>query len=208
MSAVSFRLSPESSIQDYLSANQEWATSASPAVLNSNSLGQQPHTLWIGCADSRCSEFALKNLQPGEIFTHRNIANIMNNPSDPSSKAILKFAVESLKVKKILVTGHTKCGGVDASLSIANSENYYDSQVPSELVDWLSPLISLKFKHQHELQQIEDPVLKNKKLGELNVKAQIESIKQNPVVNKAMEERGLEVYGLVYDVDTGLLKLA
>lgn len=205
-----FRLTANSPIEDYLQANKEWATSANNEVLKSNAVGQSPHTLWIGCSDSRCSEFALKNLQPGEVFTHRNIANILNNPADPSSRAIIKFAVNVLKVKKILITGHTKCGGASATLQVNNEENYYDTkEVPKELVDWLTPLIDLKFKHKHEFEKLADAdeVTKNRKLVELNIKHQVEYVESNQDVQNAIKEGRLEVHGLLYNVDNGLLEL-
>lgn len=204
-SSAQFKLLKSSPISEYLLANKEWASSTNPAVFKSNAAGQQPHTLWIGCADLRCLEHSISNLQPGEIFTHRNIANIVNNSKDPSAKAIISFAVNSLKVDKILVAGHTKCGGVDAALGAKSKE---ETGLPQALHDWLEPLVELRLAEKEKLDSIEDKVAKNVALLKLNVKNQVNYlVTQNQDVKKAIEERGLEVHGLIYNVDDGLLEL-
>lgn len=201
-----FKLNKSSSIHEYLQANEAWAKDVvSKDVLSSNALGQQPHTLWIGCADSRCSEFSISGLQPGEIFTHRNIANILDNKNDVSSKAIINFAVNSLKVNKILICGHTKCGGVAATLQVCK---HADAGISQQLLDWLDPLISLKFENEEEINSLASEDEKNRRLVELNVKKQVNYlISHDEDVKKAIAEKRLAVYGVIYNVDTGLLEL-
>lgn len=196
-----------SHIQEYLAANRQWAGSAKKETLEANAAGQAPHTLWIGCSDSRCSEFSLSNLQPGEIFTHRNIANIVSS-EDVSSKAVIKFAVDVLKVKKVLLVGHTECGGVAASLLIDNKDYYKSAEqkgLPAAMVDWLKPLIDLKFQHNDALADAHDS---NRALVKLNVKQQIKFLlEDNEVTKTAVKEKRIEVHGLIYDVATGLLEV-
>lgn len=157
--------------------------------------GQSPQILWIGCADSRCPETTILGLEPGEIFCHRNIANILV-PNDINSLSVIQYAVQFLKVKHIIICGHTSCGGIAAAL---NNKKL-------GLIDtWLMPLRALRRENLHLLESLEYPD-RSLKLVELNVRAGVEVLFENPVVIDAIAERGLEVHGLIYNVGTGELR--
>ncbi|EED24387.1 carbonic anhydrase Nce103, putative [Talaromyces stipitatus ATCC 10500] len=157
--------------------------------------GQQPQILWIGCSDSRCPETTILGLNPGDVFVHRNIANIIHE-GDLSSSCVIDFAVGALKVQQIVICGHTSCGGVNAALG--------DSKL-GVLDTWLLPLRKLRAQNLGTLEKL-DKKSAVSKLAELNVLDGMAKIKEKSVVLEAMEQRGLKVSGLVYDVATGLLR--
>jgi carbonic anhydrase len=166
-----------------------------PELFESMSKGQSPQILWIGCADSRCPETTILGLNPGEIFCHRNIANILVN-TDINSLSVIQFAVQYLKVKHIIVCGHTSCGGIAAALG----------NKKLGLIDtWLMPLRTLR-QENLELLNTLDEKEQGLKLVELNVRAGVKCLLANPVVIDAMDERGLDVHGLIYDVGTGEMR--
>lgn len=171
-----------------------WAPSYAEKFASLGS-GQQPQILWIGCSDSRCPETTILGLQPGDVFVHRNIANIIHE-GDLSSSCVIDFAVGVLKVSQIVICGHTSCGGVNAALG--------DSKL-GVLDTWLLPLRKLRAKNLSTIEKLDS---KNAivKLAELNVLDGIAKIKEKSVVLEAMEQRGLKVSGLIYDVATGLLR--
>jgi carbonic anhydrase len=177
-----------------LQKNKEWASNY-PAQFPSLATGQQPEILWIGCSDSRCPETTILGLNPGDVFVHRNIANIVHQ-ADLSSACVVEFAVSYLKVKHIVVSGHTACGGVNAALG--NSKL-------GILDTWLLPLRNLRQQNLELLQSLE-PKEAISKLAELNVIDGVQKLKQLGVVIDAIENRGLQVHGVVYDVATGLLR--
>jgi carbonic anhydrase len=166
-----------------------------PQLFESMSKGQSPQILWIGCADSRCPETTILGLNPGEIFCHRNIANILVN-TDINSLSVIQFAVQYLKVKHIIVCGHTSCGGIAAALG----------NKKLGLIDtWLMPLRTLR-QENLELLNTLDEKEQGLKLVELNVRSGVKCLLANPVVIDAMDERGLQVHGLIYNVGTGELR--
>ncbi|MCJ1454027.1 hypothetical protein MMC28_004377 [Mycoblastus sanguinarius] len=181
-----------------LRQNKQWAqktNSEHPNLFPTLAKGQSPQILWIGCADSRVPETTILGLQPGDVFVHRNIANVIPT-TDLNSQSVIAYAVAHLKVKHIVVCGHTSCGGVNAAL--ANEK--------LGLIDaWLTPLRKLraenaeKWKH---LEQAERAV----KLVEANVRAGVQSLKENAEVIEGIKERGLDVHGLIYDVASGELR--
>ncbi|EGV62381.1 carbonic anhydrase [Yamadazyma tenuis] len=195
-----FTLSKDSTIQDYLSNNKFFVDSInhnhSPEVFALNGKGQQPHTLWIGCADSRAGEGCLSVL-PGEIFTHRNIGNIVNS-SDISSQGVIQFAIEVLKVRKIIVCGHTDCGGVWASMS--------NKKIGGVLDLWLNPIRHIRAQNRTLLNSIEDPKEKATKLSELNVISSVLALKRHPSASMALKNGEIEVWGMLYNVSTGHLQ--
>ncbi|ODV76802.1 carbonic anhydrase [Suhomyces tanzawaensis NRRL Y-17324] len=195
-----FSLSKESTMADYLHNNQYYVDSIkhnhSNQIFDLNGKGQSPHTLWIGCSDSRAGEACLSTL-PGEIFVHRNIANVVN-ANDISSQGVIQFAVDVLKVKKIIVCGHTDCGGVWASLS--------SKRIGGVLDLWLNPVrhiraANLKLLNEYNL----NPKEKAKKLAELNVIASVTALKRHPSASMALKNGQIEVWGMMYDVATGYL---
>ncbi|ODQ68635.1 carbonic anhydrase [Nadsonia fulvescens var. elongata DSM 6958] len=198
MSKPLFRFGANDTLMNLLSRNQTWASRLSalrPSLFPTNAQGQSPQILWIGCSDSRAGEACL-DLLPGEVFVHRNIANIMPY-GDLSSLSVIQFAVDVLKVKHIIICGHYDCGGVWASLT---------SKKLGILDHWLKHIRDTKARHKCELDKLPDSRDKANRLVELNVCSQVHNLKRNDVVMDAMKSRGLEVHGLVYDVGSGLLK--
>lgn len=199
-STLPFSLLKESTLQDFLANNKYFVDSIhhnhSDLVFELNGQGQSPHTLWIGCSDSRAGESCLATL-PGEIFTHRNIANIIN-ANDISSQGVIQFAVDVLKVKKIIVCGHTDCGGVWASLS--------NKRIGGVLDLWLNPIRHIRAANLEALNQLKhDPKARAKKLAELNVVASVLALKRHPSALAALKRGDIEVWGLMYNVGTGYL---
>lgn len=185
--------------ESILAGNRDFAQRTQrrePELFERLGKGQSPEVLWVGCADSRIPETTVCDCKPGEIFVHRNIANIVTT-KDVSSNSVLDFSVGSVKVKKIVVCGHTKCGGANASLG--------DDDLGDSLNTWLAPMRELRRKHAAELDKLGSQDAKANRLAELNVLQSIEAIKHNPTVIKAMKERGLTVHGVIYDVPTGQL---
>jgi len=128
---------------------------------------------------------------------HRNIANIVS-PTDINSSAVIEYAVAHLKVKHIVLCGHTCCGGAGAALG--------DSKVGGVLDTWLTPLKQLRHQNSAELGEITDSGKKAVRLAELNVAAGVETLLNNYVVEEAVRERGLQVHGVIYDIASGRLK--
>jgi len=169
-----------------------------PELFERLSKGQSPEILWVGCADSRVPETTVCDCKPGEIFVHRNIANVVTT-KDTGANSVLDFSVGAIKVKKIVVCGHTACGGANAALS--------DDDLGDNLNTWLSPVRELRRKHAAELERFDNQDAKANRLAEINVLHSIDAIKHNPTVIKAMKERGLTVHGVIYDIRTGQLRL-
>ncbi|KAI5777489.1 carbonic anhydrase [Geopyxis carbonaria] len=184
--------------RELLPRNQAWASttaSTNPALFPALAAGQSPQILWLGCSDSRVPETTVLGLQPGDVFVHRNIANLLPS-SDLSSLAVLQFAVEVLCVKHIIVCGHYGCGGVNAAL--ANKK--------LGLIDnWLRGIREVRAANADELKAL-GPKEASNRLVELNVQEQVRSVLKNANVQEAIEERGLEVHGWVYDIANGCLK--
>ncbi|KAJ5707134.1 hypothetical protein N7488_006935 [Penicillium malachiteum] len=181
-----------------LRQNKEWAAQTArehPDLFPTLATGQQPQILWLGCSDSRCPETTLLGLQPGDVFVHRNIANILH-PGDLSSGAVIEYAVEHLRVKHIVVCGHTACGGVAAAMG---------NKQLGILDPWLLPLRLVRERNLTLLQSL-SPDEAALKLVELNVREGLDVVKQKGAVLSAIQERGLQVHGLIYDVGSGVLR--
>lgn len=181
-----------------LESNQRWAkstASADPAFFSNLAKGQAPEILWLGCSDSRKPETTILGLQPGDVFTHRNIANIVS-PTDLSLLSVVEFAVRHLKVKHVVLCGHTGCGGVAATL--ANGK--------LGILDvWLQPMRAIREQHAEELEKLEGAE-KSTYMAKLNVQGGVEVLRRMPAVLEAIKERGLEVHGLIFNLATGLLE--
>lgn len=204
-----FKLQPNATIETILSLNQNFQGTTKKEIFELNNKGQSPHALWIGCSDSRVSERAIDGIHPGEVFTMRNIANVVNNPDDLSSQTVIGYAVNNLKVKKILIVGHTDCGGVNGALSTEDPNDHSkNSKLSSGLIKWLAPIINLKFKYQSHLETLPSSKDKIAKLAEVNVQHQVmHLVYANNDVREAIYHKQLEVYGLLYNVTSGSLKL-
>ncbi|PYH77034.1 carbonic anhydrase [Aspergillus uvarum CBS 121591] len=190
--------SPSDRFMSALHQNKDWAAKIAkedPQLFPTLAVGQQPEILWIGCSDSRCPETTLLGLKPGDVFVHRNIANVLH-ASDLSSSAVIEYAVKHLRVKHVVVCGHTSCGGVAAALG---------NKQLGILDPWLMPLRQLREQHLSLLNSLPTDEA-NLKLVELNVQEGVKTLKQKSVVLDAIQERGLRVHGLIYDVGSGVLR--
>ncbi|MBV5281407.1 MAG: carbonic anhydrase [Paludibacter sp.] len=157
------------------------------------SLGQNPHILYIGCSDSRVSTEELMGAQPGEVFVHRNIANMVPN-TDMSAMSVINYAVTQLKVQHIVVCGHYYCTGVKAAMQSADL---------GILNPWLRNIRDVYRLHKAELDTVTDEEEKYKRLVELNVQEQCVNVIKTSDVQKAIKERQLTVHGWVFDVHSG-----
>ncbi|KAL2427977.1 Carbonic anhydrase [Exophiala dermatitidis] len=194
----SANLSPDDAYARAFNNNSEWRRSLAetePELFEQMSKGQSPQILWIGCADSRCPETTILGLKPGEIFCHRNIANILVN-TDINSLSVIQYAVQYLQVKHIIVCGHTQCGGIAAAL---------DNKKLGLIDTWLMPLRALRQDNLALLNSLNE-VERGLKMVELNVRNSVKQLLANPVVIDGMHERGLQVHGLIYDVGSGELR--
>ncbi|KAF9887980.1 hypothetical protein FE257_009369 [Aspergillus nanangensis] len=181
-----------------LERNKEWAAKVSkeqPELFPKLATGQQPEILWIGCSDSRCPETSLLGLNPGDVFVHRNIANVLH-AGDLSSGAVVEYAVRHLLVNHIVLCGHTSCGGVAAAMG---------NKQLGILDPWLMPLRQIREQNLALLQSL-SPEKAMLKLVELNVQEGVKMLKQKNVVLEAIHERGLQVHALIYDVGSGVLR--
>ncbi|MBF0196599.1 MAG: carbonic anhydrase [Planctomycetes bacterium] len=187
-------------INHLIENNQKWASSVkadNPDFFSELAKGQSPEYLWIGCADSRIPACKILGLEPGELFVHRNIANIVNT-NDLNALSVIQFAVKNLQVKNIILCGHYGCGGVQASMG---------PKCNGMIDDWLESVRDLYSSHSEELSEIKDPQEAANALSELNVKMQVENICKTEVVQEAWSTgQTLEVHGWVYDISTGTIK--
>jgi len=187
-----------SGIEDLFENNRKWANSvkaAEPEYFNELSGQQAPEYLWIGCSDSRIAANQIVGMEPGSIFVHRNIANVVVH-TDLNCLSVMQYAVEVLKVKHIMVVGHYGCGGVQASLGDADNG----------LIDnWLEHIRDVKRKYQVELAAAPDAE-RSDRLVEFNVVEQVEHVCQTTIVKNAWR-RGeeLSVHGWVYSLRDGIV---
>jgi len=165
------------------------------AYFSNLSKGQEPKILYIGCSDSRATAEELMGLGPGEVFVHRNIANMVPN-TDLSAMSVIEYAVKHLKVEHVVVCGHYFCGGVKAAMQ---------SQDLGLLNPWLRNIRDVYRIHSAELSAIEDEEERYKRLVELNVQEQCVNVLKTSVVQLAHIERGITVHGWVFDIHSGKL---
>tara|TARA_R110002049_G_scaffold155109_1_gene319936 strand:+ start:8663 stop:9289 length:627 start_codon:yes stop_codon:yes gene_type:complete len=157
--------------------------------------GQSPELLYIGCSDSRVTAEDLMGLGPGEVFIHRNIANMVIG-TDLNAMSVVNYAVQHLKVNHIVVCGHYSCGGVKAAMQSADL---------GILNPWLRNIRDVYRIHNEELNNIQDEDAKYDRLVELNVQEQCINLIKTADVQKAYRDRGLKVHGWVFDIHTGKL---
>lgn len=157
--------------------------------------GQSPELLYIGCSDSRVTAEDLMGLEPGEVFVHRNIANVVSN-IDLNSMSVIEYAVNHLKVNHVVICGHTSCGGVKAAMQAADL---------GLLNPWLRNIRDVYRLHKDELNAISDEGKRYDRLVELNVQEQCVNLIKTAAVQKAYKERGLKVHGWVFDIHSGKL---
>ncbi|MCB0531395.1 MAG: carbonic anhydrase [Lewinellaceae bacterium] len=157
--------------------------------------GQNPDILYIGCSDSRVTAEDLMGVQPGEVFVHRNIANMVPN-TDLNVMSVINYAVNSLMVDHVVVCGHYYCGGVKAAMQPADL---------GILNPWLRNIRDVYRIHHEELDRIENEEEKYKRLVELNVQEQCINVIKTADVQRAYRERNMTVHGWVFDIKTGKL---
>lgn len=157
--------------------------------------GQKPDYLWIGCSDSRVPANEITGTKSGEIFVHRNIANLVVH-TDTNLLSVLEYAVKYLLVKHIIVCGHYGCGGVLASMS-NNFHGFVDN--------WLRNIKDVYHKNSAELDAIQDEKARANRLTELNVIEQVRNLAKTTIVQQAWTERELHLHGWVYGLDNGLI---
>lgn len=188
------------SFKNLFAYNQQWAADRvgeDPDFFSNLCAIQAPEFLWIGCSDSRVPANQITGLQPGEVFVHRNVANVVP-PDDVNSSAVIQYAVSVLKVKHIIVCGHYGCGGVQAA---------FGEYLEPPLETWVAHLREVRDQHAAELALLPDDVARARRLCELNVKAQAKQVANLPVVKAAWKSgQVLAVHGWIYDLNDGLLK--
>jgi len=187
-------------IEQLLENNRLWAEQfeeQNPGIFEKLSQQQKPKYLWIGCSDSRVPANTIIGLQPGEVFVHRNVANIVQH-TDLSVLSVLEYSVNVLKVNNIIVCGHYGCGGVAASLE--NSEH--------GIVDnWLRSIKDIRRTHYKHFGEVHNDKEEVDLLCELNVVQQVRNVCHTPIVQNAWKNgRELAVHGVIYDIKDGILK--
>jgi carbonic anhydrase len=187
-------------VTELFERNRVWAEgmrAADPAFFTSLANQQSPEFLWIGCSDSRVPANQITGLAPGEVFVHRNVANLVVH-TDLNCLSVLQFAVDLLRVRHIIVCGHYGCSGVHAALhgrKVGLADN------------WLRHVQDVRESHAAELDAIGDAVARERRLCELNVMAQVRHVCEATVVQDAWAAgRPLAVHGWVYGLDDGLLR--
>ena len=193
-------LAQKHSYDALLSGNRTWVDKRlkeDPDFFTKLSKGQSPEVLWIGCSDSRVPANEVTGTKPGEVFVHRNIANVCSH-SDMNMLSVLDYAVNVLKVKHVIVAGHYGCGGVAAALG---------NKQFGIIDNWLRHIKDVYRLHSHELDRITDEKTKVNRLVELNVIEQSYNLCKTTIIQNAWRERDdLQVHGWVVDISTGLIK--
>jgi carbonic anhydrase len=181
-----------------LEENKTWIAEhlrLDPDYFKDLSKGQSPEILYIGCSDSRVTAEEMMGAKPGEVFIHRNIANLVVN-SDLNIMSVINYAVAYLQVKHIVVCGHYYCGGVKAAMESADM---------GIMNLWLRNIQDVYRLHKDELKAILDEEARYKRLVELNVQEQCVNLLKTIDVQQAYRERGIDIHGWVFDVHTGKL---
>lgn len=189
----------EQSYQKLIQGNKIFAETKlfqDPDYFKNLAKGQKPDYLWIGCSDSRVPANEITSTQSGEIFVHRNIANVVVH-TDTNLLSVLEYAVKYLGVKHIIVVGHYGCGGVQAAMS-STYHGYVDN--------WLLNIKDVYHKNSAELDAIKDDTARVNRLTELNVIEQVRNLAKTTIVQRAWAERELHLHGWVYGLDNGLIK--
>src|SRR5690606_6111060 len=196
---MSTPLPPIADAARLLLQNKAWAqlkNTQDPEFFKRLAQNQSPRFLWIGCSDSRVPADAITGTQPGEIFVHRNIANVVVH-TDLNLLSVLAYAVNVLKVQHVIVCGHHGCGGVRAAMS---------DQDFGLLNEWLRNIKDVCANHQDELNAIEDAVQREDRMVELNVISQVMNLAKTAIIQRAWEERNApHLHAWVYDLGDGIL---
>ena len=189
----------EKSYQRLIENNKTWVAEQlqlDPVFFENLSKGQAPEYLWIGCSDSRVPAESITGTEPGEMFVHRNIANMIVH-SDMNMLSVLSYAVEVLKVKHVIVCGHYGCGGVMAAMK---------NQQFGLIDNWLRHIKDVYRYHHKELDAIEDETLRARRFVEVNVQEQVHDLGKTSIVQNAWKRnQPLHLHGWVYDIHDGLI---
>jgi len=183
-----------------LARNIDWVarkTRDDPSYFQRMAGQQNPHYLWLGCSDSRVTANDVLNLDPGEVFVHRNIANVAHT-SDMNLLAVMEYAVNVLHVQHIIICGHYGCGGIERALG----------EERNALVDyWLQPIVMMYRKHRQAFANIRDHRARINRMCEINIEMQVRRVAATPIVENAwLHGRPLHLHGWIYGVEDGLLR--
>lgn len=187
-------------LNDLLDRNAKWSEQKNndePGYFSRLATRQSPEFFWIGCSDSRVPANVVAGLDPGEVFVHRNVANVIHS-SDMNMLSALEFAVDALNIREVIVCGHYGCGGVKAATE----------DLPHGLADhWLEPIRRLARAYAVDLAQRDDEEAKRDKLAELNVVEGVRRVAETPILQRAWRDRvGIRVHGLIYGLKDGRLR--
>jgi len=189
------------SIQNLLKENKTWASGKiedDPEYFERLSHLQTPQFLWIGCSDSRVPANEITGTQPGEIFVHRNIANLVIH-TDVNLLSVLEYAVNHLKVKHVIICGHYGCGGIKAAMTKHDFKQVLNM--------WLRNIKDVYRLHRDELESISDEEKRADRLTELNVKEQVLHLAKTSIIQRAWKnEQRPQLHGWVYGLKDGLIK--
>ena len=187
-------------LQELLEKNRQWAEeikASDPQFFNSLAQQQTPRYLWIGCSDSRVPATQLVGLKPGDMFVHRNVANVVVH-TDFNCLSVLQFAVDVLNVSHVIVCGHYGCGGVKAAM---------DNLQLGLIDNWLRHVQDVMHKHNEELETIVDDGRRLDRLCELNVNDQVLNVSKTTIVQNAWNRgQELAIHGWIYGISDGLLR--
>lgn len=187
------------SYQRLIENNKTWVAEQlqlDPNFFENLSKGQTPEYLWIGCSDSRVPAESITGTEPGEMFVHRNIANMVVH-SDMNMLSVLSYAVDVLKVKHIIVCGHYGCGGVMAAMK---------NQQFGLIDNWLRHIKDVYRYHHDELDAIKDETLRARRFVEVNVQEQVHDLGKTSIVQNAWKRgQQLHLHGWAYDIQDGLI---
>ncbi len=186
--------------QKLLNANKAWAEEQKridPTFFKNLAAQQLPEFLWIGCSDSRVPADRITGTQPGELFVHRNIANLVVN-TDINMLSVLQYAVEVLQVKHVIVCGHYGCGGIKAAM---NQHHY------GIINHWLKNIKDVYRMHRNEIDNLKTEEEKKNKLTEINVKEQIFNLAKTSIIQQAWKKNNSpHLHGWVYGLTDGIIK--
>ncbi|HEY3729765.1 MAG TPA: carbonate dehydratase [Steroidobacteraceae bacterium] len=193
-------MSGSKALDSLLASNRQWAaglTGSDPQYFAHLAQQQLPQYLWIGCSDSRVPANQILGLMPGEIFVHRNVANVVVH-SDLNCLSVIQYALDVLKVRDIIVCGHYGCGGVTAALR---------DQKLGLIDNWLRHVQDVRDRHLSELTAAATPEAQLRRLCELNVLAQTVHVGETTLVQDAWRRgQPVSVHGLIYGLDDGILR--
>ncbi len=187
-------------LADLFEHNARWATeriAEDPDYFRRLAAIQNPEYLWIGCSDSRVPANVITGLQPGEVFVHRNVANLVHR-ADVNMLSVVEFAVETLGVRHVIICGHYGCGGVRAAM---------DGHRHGVIDHWLQPVRDIAEANAEELSRCADQETRLARLCEFSIRAQVESLSKTPIIQSAWN-RGADValHGWIYSLSDGRLK--